>query len=235
MISVVSCLGDSHFSDSYPIFVTFEYEDAIFDKDSLYYATDGSTLGFVWDGLAFYNEVDKETSEFKGGFLLSRLNIPASGQTEELANNRFRVNCKSGLGKFAVFCQTDDMPDKDMEFYYSIPGATSTCTMHSVLVNNTVEVADAVKSKLEPGQKLLLKATGYKKDQDAPTGETEIRLADISSDKDSIISSWTSFDLSKLGDIDQVRFSIETEPEGLDIPKAVCLDYLVANITITSK
>lgn len=235
MISVVSCLGDDYFSDSYPIFVTFEYEDSLFDKDSLYYDSKGNQLSFVWDGLAFYHKVDKETPEFKGGFLLSRLNIPASGQTEELANNRFRVNDKSGPNKFAVFCQTGDMPEKDMEFYYSVPGATSTCTMHSVLVNNTVEVAEAVREKLEPGQRLLLKATGYKKDQDTPTGETEIRLADISSDKDSIISSWTSFDLSKLGDIDLVKFSIETEPEGLDIPKAVCLDYLVANITIASK
>lgn len=230
---VSSCLGGSSFSNSYPVQATFEYSDNIFNADSLYYDTEEAQLGFSWDYLAFYHNVDN--AEFKGGFILSRLAIPESGITEGLKNNRYRANIKGVTNKFAVFYQSDDMPQKHLEFLFSSSEINSSCTMSSVFVNNTVEVAEAVKTTFEPGYQLLLKATGYLKDNDAVTGEAEIKLADITAEKDSIVSSWTAFDLSKLGSIDYVKFSIETVPAGLDIPKAVCMDYLMANISLTSE
>ena len=230
-----SCLGDAAFSNSYPVQATFEYSDGFFNADSLYYDVEEKQLGFSWDYLAFYHNVDKSTSEFKGGFILSRLAIPESGITEGLKNNRYRVNVKDAPNKFAVFYQSDDMPQKHLEFFFSSDEIKSSCTMNSVFVSNTVEVAEAVKATFEPGYQLLLKATGYLKDKDTVTGVAEIKLADITAARDSIVSSWTAFNLSELGSIDYVKFSIETVPEGLDIPRAVCMDYLLANISLTSE
>ena len=156
-----SCLGESYFSDSSPLLVSFEYSDGIFNKDSLYYDTGESKMGFAWDYLAFYHKVDEQTSDFHGGFLLSRLFVPESGNTEGL-NNRYRANSKAVKGvsnKFAVFYQGVEMPDKHMVFHYSSQGVSTTCTMQSMYVNNTVEVAEAVKSSFQPGQKLILKVS----------------------------------------------------------------------------
>jgi len=97
-------------------------------------------------------------------------------------------------------------------------------------VNNTVAVAKAVNEKFEPGNKLVLKAKGYL--DGTETATAEIMLAERTTSKDSIVSTWTEFDLSKLGSIDKVDFEILI-PEGMDIPAMVCIDNVVANVSLT--
>ena len=77
---------------------------------------------------------------------------------------------------------------------------------------------------------MTLKAKGYLAGK--PTGEAEIVLAERTTAKDSIMSAWTLFDLSKLGTIDDVDFEIES-PRDLGIPLAFCIDDVKANILIT--
>ena len=101
--------------------------------------------------------------------------------------------------------------------------------MKNVFVSNTVEVADSIKSQFVPGDQLILTATGYLADQ--VTDKAEIKLAEYTTAKDSIINTWTNFDLSKLGNIDSVEFDIVV-PEGKDIPKAVCMDVMIAGLSL---
>lgn len=232
----VSCLEKSTFSQSNTLWATFEYTDAqyteLFGTDSLYY--NDQYCFFGWDLMAFYHQVDKDTKDFEGGLMLSYLSIPESGVTEGLSNNEYRANTKVSKNKintYIVFHQTDRMPEHDMKFTFEASGdATGMCVMTSCLVNNTVAVADAVVKQFVPGDKLILKASGYLDGKQ--TGTAEIVLAEKASPKDSIISKWTKFDLSKLGTIDNVDFEIII-PEGKEIPQTVCIDEVVANVSLT--
>ena len=235
LAAVVSCLDNPTYSSSYTAVATFEYDDKVFDSDSLYFDKEYSKTGFVWDYLAFHHKVDEGSSEFKGGFLLSRLAVPESG-TEGLSNNEYRVNVKASENlpnKYAVFHVTDAMPEKHFSFVFDSSGEIKgTCTMQSVYVNNTVAVTDAVKASFEDGDVMTLKAVGYL--AGTKTGDAEIDLVEYTSVKDSIVSAWTAFDLSKLGSVDRIDFDVVV-PEGKDIPKTVCMDNMIAAIALQAE
>lgn len=233
LVGAVSCLNNSKFESSGTVWASFEYVgygNDLLGSDSLYFDTENKQ-GIVWDCLAFYHSVS-EDEKFQGGFLISQLYTPESG-AENLANNEYRVNCaapKTGTNTYAVFVQNPDpakMPSQDVTFMLKEYG---TCSMQSCFVNNTVAVTEAVNQKFEVGDKLRLKAKGWKEEQ--LVGEAEIVLAEKASDKDSIICNWTSFDLSKLADVDKVDFEI-VAPAGKDIPAAVCIDDMMASVSLS--
>lgn len=240
LVAAVSCLEKASYSQSETIVATFEYTSdygEMFGADSLYYNADPESKfkrGIGWYMLAFYHEVDDKTFGFEGGFMLSYLSMPASGLTDGLPDNDYRAYLKkpeSQRNTYLVFCQGDDMPEHDMEFVHEeSSGSTALCVMNQCYVNNTVAVAEAVKKEFVPGDKLVLKARGYLKGVE--TGSADVVLAEKSTAKDSIVSKWTSFDLSKLGSIDKVDFEILI-PEGRNIPATVCIDNVMANISLT--
>lgn len=233
IVSAVSCLNNSKFESSGTVWASFEFVGAgndLFGSDSLYFDT-VNKQGFVWDCLAFYHSVS-EDDKFQGGFLVSQL-YKTEAETDSLANNEYRVNCaapKIGSNTYAVFVQNPDptkMPARDITFMLKEYGS---CSMQSCFVNNTVAVTEAVNQKFEVGDKLRLKAKGWKDEK--LVGEAEIILAEKDSDKDSIICKWTSFDLSKLADVDKVDFEI-VAPAGKDIPAAVCIDDMMASVSLS--
>lgn len=230
---VMSCLEKSTYSQSGTVLATFEFSGLNF-PDSLYFDTEYK-VGIRWDLLEFYHKVGKETSEFEGGFIVSYLGMPASGVTDGLSNDQYRAYMKpvkaGQRNTYLVFRQTDSMPEHDMGFaFMKSQGATGTCVMNSCHVNNTVAVAKAVNEQFVPGNKMVLKAKGYL--GGAETATAEIMLAERTTSKDSIVSTWTEFDLSKLGSIDKVDFEILI-PEGVDVPATVCIDNVIANVSLT--
>ena len=242
MAVATACLGGYDYNYSGVADSTFEFNYTVFNEDSLYFDKEGGMLcclsDYPEDFLAFYHKVDKEAAEFKGGFMLSYLSIPASEITEGLKNNMYRVNMVGNAklpNRFAVFCQSDDMPEKHLEFWYVSSSLKTSCVMDDMYVNNTLAVAEALAASEESEYKVTLRACGYKTGQATSIGEASILLAEKNAAKDSVVSSWTHFDLSKLGTIDYVQFIIETQPEGLDIPKTVCMDNIVANVSIVSE
>lgn len=232
LIMMVSCLGKSTYSQAYTLASTFEYDYSygydygkLFGADSLYYDTD-TKLGFGWDCLKYTSNIDKDTDKFESGFILSYLNTPFSGKTEGLSNNKYR-SCEKvpnkGRNTFVVFAQSSDdtkNTDADIEFMSSSVGM---CVMSYCMVNNTVEVYDAVKSLFGNGDELKLKATGWKDEKE--TGSATIFLA-----KDTVMCNWTKFDLTKLGAIDKIDFEIISTND--EIPEMVCVDDVVASISI---
>ena len=235
-----SCLDNYVNEESGSLYSTFDYANSVYGEDSLYFDVKGGKVccssEYPYSFLSYHHKVDTDPVAFKGGFILSCLDIPESEITEGLTNNQYRVNTvrKEGYhNKFAVFCQTEDMPEKHIEFWPLSGNYASTYSIKSALVNNTVEVADSVRSVFVPGNKLVLEARGYLKGKEVGT-KAEIVLADITGAKDSIVSSWTRFDLSGLGAVDNVKFSIATVPDGLDVPKVVCIDDVIANYSLTA-
>ena len=91
-----------------------------------------------------------------------------------------------------------------------------------------------MKEKFERGDKLTLKATGYLDKKE--TGSAEIALADYTQNdksgvpKDSIVSVWTTFDLTKLGTVDEVKFEMQSGDK--EISKYFCLDDFLATISL---
>lgn len=235
LILAVSCIGGSEFNSSYQLAATFEYNDSVFGKDSLLYDTQYK-LGLGWDYLSFYHKIDGSSSEFKGGFLVSALMMPESGNTADLVNNLYRANIKGQKplkNKYAVFCQTADMPENHLEFMLkSTKNLSGSCAMNNVLVTNTVAVENAVRKSFVAGDQLILRATGYL--SGVKTDSADIKLAEFTTSKDSVVTSWTLFDMTKLGIVDKVMFDI-VAPDGKDVPLAVCMDNLVANIVIKSE
>lgn len=234
LVAVVSCFEKSTFSQSQKIIASMEFDSydysKLFGKDSLYCDT-LYKRGISWGPLDFYHSVNKETAEFEGGFILSYLS--GLDKTDGLPYNEFRVNVKDSLilrNTYLVFRQTDKMPEHDMGFNLAKSGTLSSCVMNSCFVTNTVAVAEAVKEQFVMGDKLLLKARGYKDGKE--TGTAEIMLAEKTSARDSIVHSWTAFDLSNLGNVDYVDFEFEC-PAGKNIPLAVCVDNMIANVAIT--
>lgn len=233
VFAVSSCFGDGPMTTrSYTMVANFEYTGEnyldIFGPDSLYFGI--KEPGFSNADFLFYHNVDTLKEQFNGGFLISYLDIPKSEVTDSLENNAYRVNTVQSPGRntFIVFHQNDNeslMPKRDSEFRWTKYG---TCVMTGCYVNNTVMVADSLRARFEPGDKLILKATGWLNDQ--KTGEAEVTLADFSAKKDSIVSKWTAFDLSKLGSVKYVDFEIISTQD--DFPLYVCIDSITAQVDL---
>lgn len=230
----VSCLSDGGYTESRPILATFEYNmdySEVCGPDSLYVDTQYQ-VGVGWEYLVFFQKVDKTTGDFEGGLILSHLKYPKSGVVEGLSNNKYRVYDKTQTlaNTYLVFEQTDKMPDNEMGFNFVQSSTSSgTCIMKSCFVNNTVAVAQAVEQNFVVGDRMTLKATGYL--NGTKTDSAEIMLAERVSGRDSIVSKWTTFDLSKLGSVDKVDFELII-PEGKDVPATVCIDEVLTSVTV---
>lgn len=231
----VSCLNGKDFSSSYTTQVTFDFNDTYFTKDSLVFDNEYK-VGLGWEYMSFYHKIDAVSSEFKGGFLVSWLTTPESGITSELPFNQYRANVRIPnvyKNKYAVFTESVDMPETHMSFMTKpYAGVVATCTMRSVFVTNTVAVEDAVRAAFVPGDQLVVKATGYVSGQQTSTAE--IKLAEFTTSKDSVVTAWTLWDLSALGTVDKVMFDVIV-PAGKDVPAAFCMDNMLANIALESE
>ena len=240
-MSLISCLKDGEYSQVYPVYASFEYSKVDFDADSLYYKSEfGNGIG--WEFLGFYHNVDTVTWNFHGGMLLSRQtgafyspkDTVAMAKSDSLvfAQDRFRVHSANGKydNTYMVYYGNPDasmMPPHDVEFLAAKYG---TCQAYQCFVNNTGYVAYKVAQTFEKGDRLTLKATGYL--NGAKTGEASIDLADFSTQKDSIVSTWTAFDLTKLGLFDFVDFDVVSSKK--EVPAYFCMDYFVASVSISN-
>lgn len=234
----------SNYSESYTLIANFEYGKMLeLRKDSTYFAQDGFGIGFNY--LAFCHNIDPTTKEYKGGFRLSALEGQIRPVKEEVEKNEqettsedvvldmvWRAHSVPGANTYMVYYMSQDRPEHDIEFLVPTNG---TCVMKACQVTNTAKVAEEIAGKFGRGDKLMLKAVGYKDGKE--TGKAEIALADYTQNdksgqpKDSIVSQWTTFDLSALQAVDKVKFELEVFSEK-DVQKYFCIDNVVADITL---
>ena len=233
VLLVSSCFDDgSGMSQSYTLTANFQYSNVKFYPDSTFFNTT-TPEGFGYDVLNFYHQLDPGKVRVDGGFLLSCLEMPLSGNTAELENNTYRCYLKDQKKKFSniytVYYQSEEdafMPAHDIQFPFISQG---TCTLNGCFITNTVEVADYIRENFETGDRMTIKATGYNKG--AKTGEAEFLLADFSAQKDSIVSKWTPFELEKLGSIEYVDFEVISTKEGA--PTYFCMDELTFSAVLS--
>lgn len=245
--ALTSCL-DSNYSQSYSLIANFEYGNSVkFRADSTYYAEGAYAIGYNY--FAFCHTLDQTTQEFQGGFRLSALEgqiRPAkvedesseqttpseslSGEEVVLLGNTWRVHAAPAVNTYMVYHMNAYRPEYDIAFLVPTNGS---CLIKSCQVANTAAVAEEIAEKFERGDRLVLKATGYKDGKETKT--VEINLADYTQNdktgqpKDSIVSRWTTLDLSSLQLVDKVKFEMESTK---NVQQYFCMDNMEADITL---
>lgn len=237
VLCLSSCLGDSSYSTSYPLDITFECSESVYQKyfsptDSIYVLT-GQDLGFYWQDPSIIFGQKHQDGVFKGGFTMSYLKGEPNGKLtkEPNDNDTYRVFASSGASAsrcYAVFYENPDsmmMPADQFAFSYKDLG---TCEMFACYVNNTTLVARKIMENFQKGDKLTFQATGYLDGKE--TAQTSVVLAEYTETKDSIMYNWSVFDLSKLGAIDRIKFDVQSTNSA--VPSYVCLDGIYTKISL---
>ncbi len=225
-VLAASCLGNgNNYSASYAVNASFEYGE-VFKSDSLFIDQQYG-FGYGWRDLSFCHKLNDEKTEFRGGFILSRLK--GNGDSDQ---NRFRVNSGAGYMNtqcYVVYYQNPEqsaMPSDDIIFTSSEVG---TCSMLGCFVNNTKEVVDFYNESFVAGDSLAVKMTGFLAGQ--KTQERKYLLAKKTEAKDSLVREWKQFNLDKLEIVDKIE--VEVLSNRTDVPKAFCMDNMVANVSIS--
>lgn len=264
-VMAVSCFGEGPtYQKSFTLDASFEYSfdySTAFRPDSLWFdVATGSGIGY--GDMAFFHKLNADKTAVVGGFMASYQEMPkspaapetpeedAESESQDPADSErpqepaepeepveviktYRAYLKTP-GKvrntYLVFCDSENMPEHDVWFMLKEYG---TCVMDKCFVTNTLEVAEAVAANFEKGDRLVLRATGWL--DGAKTGNAEFTLADFSSQRDSIVSKWTQFDLSDLGAIEFVDFEVEVQSDKADmqIPKYFCIDNVMSSVNVS--
>lgn len=235
VLVAVSCLDSGSYSQSYTADITFEYTSDSYAqhfRDSMYFLEEG--VGFLYANYPLMFAQKNLDKVFQGGFMMSYLKGEKDGtltrpETENDAYRAFSPTGAEGSMTYAVFYQNPAepmMPEHDMEFGFKEVGS---CSMLACYVNNTTLVARKIKEHFTVGDRLVLKAKGYR--HDGTVGQAEILLAEYTEAEDSVMYNWTVFDLSELGAVDYVDFEIDSSnPE---VPGYFCIDGVLAAISIS--
>ena len=224
--ALTSCF-DFTSTESYTLVADFEYgTDLVTRPDSTYYPEQG--YGVPYNYLVFCHNVETTTYEFLCGFRVSTLQGVNNPEADKTLNMTWRANTEPRANTYMVNYLSSQRPTHDIEF---MAASSGTCTMRMCQVTNTVKVAQEIASTFQRGDKLTLVATGYKGGQ--VTGTAEINLADYTQNdksgqpKDSIVSTWTSFNLASLQQVDKVSFALVSTKS---VQQYFCLDNVVADI-----
>ncbi|MCM1501256.1 MAG: DUF4465 domain-containing protein [Bacteroidales bacterium] len=191
-----------------------------------------NTLADSSTGLQFLANIDENTGEFFGGFVISMKRDSSLVVADDnkypdftVYTNPLSTSTGSVVDGCAVFYDSARKPEHGAVFSMASKG---TCTPVYCMVTNTQPVVkyflDEGSAAKDNDEYLNLTITGYL--NGSKTGEAKYCLAS----KDSVNVAWKTVSLSKLGNIDAIDFHLETSGDG--VPRYFCLDNLVAKIHI---
>lgn len=228
-VMAVSCFKGSYYESSFATVSNFEFADAAkYFADSIFVNSDFQSGTYL---LYSGSRTEGKDPKFKGGFAMSM----KKDSSINLSVSPFSVFAgRAENNTFAIFYDTAEKPERQLTFTEADYG---TCAPQFCYVRNTSFVVSSIRSgdsKFTEGDYLKLVVTGYLAGKE--TGKAEWFLADYrvpqngGAAPDSVNTTWQQMPLTKLGNIDAVDFSLDTNKEGF--PKYVCLDNLVASISV---
>lgn len=237
-LMAVSCFKDVGYEATYTLLATFNYTNPdLFADDSLvinFPDESESVLPIQYGDLAFFAAADSDR-KFTGGFALSTGNWDIEdwrNRSEEDMDKEIAPYCVCdstayGDSTYMIFHQADEslMPEHDFGF---LSYAVGTCTPSGCMVNNILNALIYAESLgLEPGDGsyIMLTATGYMGEQ--VTGTSDFYLLDYRSGSklDEPVTEWEYWDLSGLGNVQYVDFSIDVNYAGADAATMPDLNY----------
>lgn len=250
-VAAVSCLSDTYMEMNLVSYSDFEFYHPIeqFGADSIY--VEGMFTGGASSvsSLVFASHRSGDGGAMTGGFGLTMkkdtLNagegyLPFTDKVNQYPMyTAYGTRTTQGENMCAVFRQSDDislMPEHDIVF---LDAEYGTCTPQFCRINNTYQMVSYMMSddssyRFDKGDYLKLTVRGYLGGKE--TGSVEYCLADFRSadnngeDPDSLLTVWKSISLTKLGQVDNIDFELESSRRmpGLSF----CLDNFAANIYV---
>jgi hypothetical protein len=234
---VTSCDSNGpSYSNSYYLTADFEYTsenyDSVFGSDSVYFPK-----YFVAGNIIAFNGRLNAASKFTGGLFLSIGKDPVISSSH--VPSPYKV-CDANGGyygstTYTVFHEESDtalMPKYAVKSY--LDPQAGTCRPYMCYLNNTNQIVNAVKygtgidGAFKDGDWIKVTVTGYL--SGVKTGETTLNLADYKTFRDSVVTNWTKVDLSSLGSVDAVNFTMTSSRESL--PKYFCMDEMIFKMDI---
>jgi len=213
------------FSGSTTVAKTVDFEDLTLASESYWNGSDGSG-GFVSRGATFNNNYDMEWDSWDGfaysnltdtmfaGFDAQYNAIPGSGARGS------KIYAVAYVSTFAA-----DPPTITLEKEKRVTGAYFTNTNYAYY---SMRDGDDFAKKFTADDRFTLTITGINA-AGLETGTVEFNLADGRN----IVNNWTWVDLSGLGSIKQLTFSLSStdmEEWGMNTPAYFCLDHLDKNL-----
>ena len=231
LVSVLasSCLSSSGSKSDYVLQANFDvYSNEqvfsqYFNSDSIYFSKQ-----ILTDNYSYLNSVYEEPV-FSGGFCLS-------AKRDSLNTNKTDISDYSSAGSdagyndsdiYAVYIQ-NAIPDYGWQIDLS-GFDVYTCNIVGFLINNVSKTIKAIEDNpLQEGDYMTVTVTGYL--NEAEVEYVSVDLVKNTSMTKTVVTSWTEVDLSSIGNIDALRFEVETNRD--DFPKSFCLDNLTAQVHV---
>ncbi len=240
-LGVVACTLDGYTEQSMTSISDFEYEfeqytDSLYLSAPFYGGSYSSSLVFN----SMRNETGKEMTGGTGATMKRDSSIVLKAENPYPQYTMFAKAAASNSTGCAVYYQNDDsaqMPEHDIIFFNY---AVGTWTPAYFVINNTQQTVYDVLSeespmKYEPGDYLKLTITGWLENEFTGALETtstiNYYLADWRGEHDvpdSVLTSWKTVSLSKLGNVQYIDFNLESNKENL--VKTFCYDNLISTI-----
>lgn len=263
LLVTASCMkGGTGIKINYVLEDTVEYsnEDELFKDGATYFLfadpeIPGEESGFLSSNVNLYFS-KMSYGMLEGGFCLSKQSWekPSSDNTDTETSEpgEYSVYGQNGTNgsanTFFYFRQTLDMPEHDMAFASASIG---TYTPIRVSVCNSAATVRAIRgtdvnaATFNLAGDYSLTVTGYLNGQKTGTatlllagkGKSKLPATEENPQRDSIITSWSTMDLSGLGNIDYIDFDLsfsDTQDEGLFRYTDVCIDKLTATVNINT-
>lgn len=155
-------------------------------------------------------------------------------------SNQYSVYCKdpstslggrNGSEKFAIVYCAETIMGPDYTSAIAFPAATEKTVDHLYVTNSTYAVlsmlnGDSFAKKFAGGDWFKLTVTGYNKGG-GKIGTVDFYLADYRDGKSDIIQQWTKLDLTSLGAVNKLTFTLsssDTGTYGMNTPAYFCMD-----------
>ena len=192
-----------------------DFEDVTLNEDGITTETfESKGIKFQMNGSAFWNggfACSSHTDSKAEGYDGMNLYIVIAG--------RVALNSK----KFGVVYDT--------AYVHSVANVYGAYKIKNIQLTNTTTAYYIIKNgsdyskKFEAGDWFKVTITGFSGSTE--TGKVDYYLADFRNGKSFISDKWEKVDVSKLGEVDKVRFTFDSSDKGewgLNTPKYVCID-----------
>lgn len=210
-----------------------------------YFSTGGENM--LSGGFALSRQSWKEATQEEG---TDTGDGSDSGSSTPAEPGEYSVYCKdetSTVNTFLYFRQSGYMAEHDIAF---LPTDIGTCTPAGMYVCNSAATVRAILGENVSGDvfnlngKITLTATGYLNGEVTGTTEPFILAGkglgkpdeETSAQRDSIVTSWSTMDLSKLGTVDYIDLDLESsDPADASLLQNfdVCIDNFTAQIHLS--
>lgn len=187
-----------------------------FSSNGIYFENIYTPKYFSWSGFACSAKTDTETADYSNEGSV----IVGSGAEES-------VNYAVIYNNASLSCEADE---------YGYFTAKSAMIANATWTYYEIKNGSYTSAKFTDGNWFKLIITGYLNDTE--TGTVEYYLADYQNGKTFVSDKWESVDLSKLGKVNKITFSLDsdvTSSFGITVPVYACIDNIEFEQTIPTE